>query len=61
MRAAYIVDGLRSPFGRYGGRLATIRPDDLAAYLIQKLVERYPQIPLESYDEVVLGCSNQAG
>jgi acetyl-CoA acetyltransferase family protein len=61
MQAAYIVDGLRSPFGRYGGRLAAIRPDDLAAYLIQKLVERYPQIPLESYDEVVLGCSNQAG
>jgi len=61
MRAAYIVDGLRSPFGRYGGRLAAIRPDDLAAYLIQKLVERYPQIPRESYDEVVLGCSNQAG
>ena len=61
MQAAYIVDGLRSPFGRYGGRLAAVRPDDLAAYLIQKLVERYPQIPLESYDEVVLGCSNQAG
>jgi 3-oxoadipyl-CoA thiolase len=61
MQAAYIVDGLRSPFGRYGGRLAAIRPDDSAAYLIQKLVERYPQIPLESYDEVVLGCSNQAG
>lgn len=61
MDGAYIVDGLRSPFGRYGGRLATVRPDDLAAYLIQTLVRKYPGIPLEAYDEVILGCANQAG
>ncbi len=61
MGGAYIVDGLRSPFGRYGGRLAAVRPDDLAAYLIQALVGKYPGIPLEAYDEVILGCANQAG
>ncbi len=61
MGGAYIVDGLRSPFGRYGGRLAAVRPDDLAAYLIQALVGKYPDIPLEAYDEVILGCANQAG
>ncbi len=61
MRAAYIVDGLRSPFGRYGGRLSAVRPDDLAAYLIQALVQKHPQIPPDAYDEVILGCANQAG
>jgi len=61
MGGAYIVDGLRSPFGRYGGRLSAVRPDDLAAYLIQTLVRNYPDIPPEAYDEVILGCANQAG
>ncbi len=61
MGGAYIVDGLRSPFGRYGGRLAAVRPDDLVAYLIQALVRKYPDIPFEAYDEVILGCANQAG
>ena len=61
MEGAYIVDGLRSPFGRYGGRLSTVRPDDLAAYLIEALVRRHPEVPAEAYDEVVLGCANQAG
>lgn len=61
MTAAYIVGGLRSPFGRYGGKLAGIRPDDLIAYLIKQLVERFPQIPLEAYDEVILGAANQSG
>lgn len=59
--AAFVVDGLRSPFGRYGGKLASVRPDDLAAHLVSALVSRYPQIPLEAYDEVILGCANQAG
>lgn len=61
MRAAYIVEGLRSPFGRYGGKLASVRPDDLIAYLIKKLVERFPQIPPDKYDEVFIGAANQAG
>ncbi|MCS7152891.1 MAG: acetyl-CoA C-acyltransferase [Bacteroidia bacterium] len=61
MTAAYVVGGLRSPFGRYGGKLAGVRPDDLIAYLIKQLVERFPQIPLEAYDEVILGAANQSG
>ncbi len=61
MGEAYIIDGLRSPFGRYGGRLAGVRPDDLIAELIRVLVQRHPEIPAEAYDEVVLGCANQAG
>jgi len=59
-RAAYLVDGIRSPFGRYGGGLATVRADDLAAAVIKALVER-TKIPAERIDDVVFGCANQAG
>ena len=59
-RAAYIVDGVRSPFGRYGGGLANVRADDLAASVIRALVER-TKIPAERIDDVILGCANQAG
>lgn len=61
MQAAYIVAGIRSPFGRYGGKLAAVRPDDLIAHLIRSLVERFPQIPSGAYDEVILGAANQSG
>ncbi|MCS7297324.1 MAG: acetyl-CoA C-acyltransferase [Bacteroidia bacterium] len=61
MQAAYIVGGIRTPFGRYGGKLASVRPDDLIAHLIRGLVERFPQIPPDAYDEVILGAANQAG
>ncbi len=61
MEGVYLVGGLRSPFGRYGGKLATVRPDDLLAYLIRKVVERFPQVPLEAYDDCFIGCANQAG
>ncbi len=57
---AYLVDGLRSPFGRYGGALASVRADDLAAAVIKALVER-TKIPAERIDDVILGCANQAG
>jgi len=60
MRQAFLVDGLRSPFGRYGGGLATVRADDLAAQVISALVAR-TEIPAEKIDEVILGCANQAG
>ncbi len=60
MRPAYLVDGLRSPFGRYGGGLAGVRPDDLAAQVIAALVAR-TKIPAERIDEVILGCANQSG
>jgi 3-oxoadipyl-CoA thiolase len=60
MRPAYIIDGVRSPFGRYGGGLAGVRADDLAAAVIAALLER-TRIPGDRVDEVILGCANQAG
>jgi 3-oxoadipyl-CoA thiolase len=59
-RAAFIVDGLRSPFGRYGGGLSGVRADDLAAAVIAALVAK-TKIPAERIDDVILGCANQAG
>ncbi len=59
-RTAYLIDGLRSPFGRYGGGLAHVRPDDLAAQVIAALVAR-TKIPADRIDDVILGCANQAG
>lgn len=58
---AYIVDYLRTPFGRYGGALASVRPDDMAAHVIRSLVAGHPGIAPEAYDEVILGNANQAG
>jgi acetyl-CoA C-acetyltransferase len=60
MLDAYIYDGLRSPFGRHAGRLAGVRPDDLAAELMRVVVARSPWKP-EAIDDVLFGCSNQAG
>jgi 3-oxoadipyl-CoA thiolase len=59
-RAAYIVDGIRSPFGRYGGGLATVRADDLLAAVIKALVDK-TKIPADRIDDVIAGCANQAG
>jgi 3-oxoadipyl-CoA thiolase len=59
-RVAYLVDGLRSPFARYGGGLANVRADDLAAAVIKALVEK-TKIPADRIDDVILGCANQAG
>jgi 3-oxoadipyl-CoA thiolase len=61
MNHAYIVDAVRTPIGKYGGALSSIRPDDLAAIVIQRLTARQQQIELSSYDEVIFGCANQAG
>jgi 3-oxoadipyl-CoA thiolase len=60
MRRAWIIDAVRTPIGRHGGSLATIRPDDLAAKTIQALVERTGIDP-EAIDDVLFGCINQAG
>ena len=57
---AYICDGLRTPFGRYGGSLKDIRADDLGAHVIKKLVEKNPGIQGD-LTEVIMGCANQAG
>src|SRR5262245_46859956 len=59
-RPAYLVDGIRSPFGRYGGGLGGVRADDLAAAVIAALVAR-TKIPAERIDDVIFGCANQGG
>lgn len=58
---AYIVDGIRTPIGNFGGSLSSVRTDDLATLVIKELVKRNPQIPADSIDDVILGCHNQAG
>jgi 3-oxoadipyl-CoA thiolase len=60
MREAVIVDAVRTPVGRHGGALASVRPDDLAAHLIRALVARTGVDPA-SVEDVILGCTNQAG
>jgi len=61
MRQAYICAALRTPIGRYGGALSTLRPDDLAAVPIKALLESHPGVDWEAVDDVILGCANQAG
>ncbi|HEU4902066.1 MAG TPA: 3-oxoadipyl-CoA thiolase [Flavisolibacter sp.] len=58
---AYIVDGIRTPIGNFGGSLSSVRTDDLAALVIKALVGRNPQVPTEEIDDVIFGCANQAG
>ncbi len=61
MRPAFICDAVRTPIGRYGGALAPVRTDDLAAIPIRELVRRNPQADWSALDDVMLGCANQAG
>ncbi|PSL08354.1 acetyl-CoA C-acetyltransferase [Haloactinopolyspora alba] len=61
MTEAFVVDGIRTPIGRYGGALAGVRPDDLAAHALRALLKRHPAVPADAVDDVVLGCANQAG
>jgi acetyl-CoA acetyltransferase len=61
MAEAFICDALRTPIGRYGGALAGVRADDLAALPIKALLERHPRLDPAAVDDVVLGCANQAG
>jgi len=58
---AFIVDGVRTPFGKYGGALSGVRPDDLAAHVIRALTTKLPAVDWAEVDDVVLGCANQAG
>jgi len=58
---AFICDAVRTPFGRYGGALANVRTDDLAAFPLRALVERNPRVDWSGVDDVVYGCANQAG
>ncbi|MEA2123384.1 MAG: hypothetical protein QOI80_166, partial [Solirubrobacteraceae bacterium] len=59
-RSAVIVDAVRTPIGRYAGVLSTVRPDDLAARVVEAVVERN-DLPRDAIDDVVLGATNQAG
>ena len=61
MSDAYICDAIRTPFGRYGGALSSIRTDDLAALPIKALMDRNPQVDWKMVDDVIYGCVNQAG
>jgi len=61
MRDAYIIDGVRTPIGRLGGALATVRADDLAAHVLRALLDRHPEIDPAAIDDVYMGCANQAG
>src|SRR5213080_1742158 len=60
-RDVFLCDGVRTPIGRYGGALAKVRTDDLAAAPIKALVKRHSKVDWLALDEVVLGCANQAG
>lgn len=61
MQQAYIVDTLRTPIGKYGGSLATIRPDDLLAVAIKALIQRNEKVDVNAIEDVIAGCANQAG
>lgn len=61
MKHAYIVDAIRTPFGRYAGGLAPVRADDLGAIPIAALIERNPSVNWAQVDDVIYGCANQAG
>lgn len=58
---SFVIDGIRTPFGSFGGSLSAIRTDDLAALVIKTLLERNPGVPKEAIDDVIVGCANQAG
>jgi 3-oxoadipyl-CoA thiolase len=58
---AYIIDGVRTPIGSYQGTLSPVRPDDLGALVIKAVADRNPNIPKDAYDDVIMGCANQAG
>jgi 3-oxoadipyl-CoA thiolase len=61
MTEAYICDAIRTPIGRYGGALAAVRPDDLAAIVLRELLRRNSSLDPAAVDDVILGCANQAG
>ena len=61
MKSAYLVDIVRTPVGRFGGTLASVRPDDLAAHIIKAIIKRNPSLDLNEIEEVIFGAANQAG
>lgn len=61
MPKAYIIDAVRTPIGKYGGSLCTVRPDDLLAHTIKALIQRNQNIDINAIEDVIAGCANQAG
>ena len=61
MKSAYLVDIVRTPVGRFGGTLASVRPDDLAAHIIKAIIKRNPSLDINEIEEVIFGAANQAG
>lgn len=61
MQAVYVIDALRTPIGKYGGSLSTIRPDDLLALVIKALISRNPSIDVAAIEDVIAGAANQSG
>ena len=57
----FICDAVRTPFGKYGGALSSVRPDDLGAVVLKALAERNPRVDWSAVDDVIFGCANQAG
>ena len=61
MKAVYVIDALRTPIGRYGGALSSVRPDDLLALAIKAIMQRNPAVPAEAIEDVIAGAANQSG
>src|SRR5881398_3716788 len=61
MKPVYIIDSIRTPIGKYGGALSTVRPDDLLAHVIKALLLRNPSIDVNAIEDVIAGDANQAG
>lgn len=61
MKSVYVIDALRTPVGKFGGTLASIRPDDLAAHVIKEIIKRNPKVPQTAIEDVIFGAANQAG
>lgn len=61
MQEVFVIDAVRTPIGKYGGALATIRPDDLLAHVIKALIQRNPSADVNAIEDVIAGAANQAG
>src|SRR6201996_8655906 len=61
MNAVYVIDAVRTPIGKYGGGLSSIRPDDLLAHVIRALLQRNPTVDVNTIEDVIAGDANQAG
>lgn len=61
MKSAFLIDGVRTPIGNFGGTLSTVRTDDMAALVIAELMKKFPSVDPSSIGDVLLGCANQAG